>query len=223
MRLRPKIVTDVLSGFLGSGKTTLLRQHLASITNDAAVGVIINEFGATAIDHRLMRQSRDAPRVVAAGCACCAVADELRETFLELLGDDARGAIPPVERIVLETSGLADPASILSTLRGDITLAEYIDDWSLRRRLRFSRWHCLLRTLSGSPSPTCSRGCRRDHQRRFGRRGAPSPMPLISSPRSILSRASRSLRVPGLRSSTSSQDHRREDNARLHHPSMREE
>ena len=115
----------MLSGFLGSGKTTLLRNHLAAI-DSAGVAVVINEFGTTAIDHRLVRFGDDALRVLAAGCACCAVADRLRATLIELLADDARADANPLSRIVLETSGLADPASILNTIRADENLDEYL-------------------------------------------------------------------------------------------------
>jgi G3E family GTPase len=125
MRLRPKARIDVLSGFLGSGKTTLLRRHLAAIES-SSVAVVINEFGTTAIDHRLVRFGGDELRVLAAGCACCAVADRLSATLLELLRDDARNGRHLLSRIVLETSGLADPASILNTIRADENLDEYL-------------------------------------------------------------------------------------------------
>ena len=117
----------MLSGFLGSGKTTLLRRYLAAADPAARIAVVINEFGETSIDHRLVRSSGDAPRVLASGCACCTVADQLRETLLELLREDAREGSQPIERIVLETSGLADPATILNTLRSDLVLAEYLE------------------------------------------------------------------------------------------------
>jgi G3E family GTPase len=126
MRLRPKVRIDVLSGFLGSGKTTLLRRHLASI-DSSGIALVINEFGATSIDHRLVRASDDATSVIADGCACCAVATRLRETLLDLLRDDARTGQDHVKRIVLETSGLAAPSAILNTLRTDEVLDEYLE------------------------------------------------------------------------------------------------
>ncbi len=127
MRLRPKARLDVLSGFLGSGKTTLLRHHLAAIDEADRVAVVINEFGSTSIDHQLVRASGDAPRVLADGCACCMVAARLRDTLLELMHEDAAAGGDPVRRIVLETSGLADPASIVATIHADEVLAEYIE------------------------------------------------------------------------------------------------
>lgn len=124
MRLRPRLQVDVLTGFLGSGKTTLLRNHLRAIPS-AAVAVIINEFGAVSIDHRLVLTGDDSVRVLSKGCACCTVADELRSVLLELLREDAaRGS--HLERILIETSGLADPAVILNTLHADEALAEYL-------------------------------------------------------------------------------------------------
>lgn len=129
MRLRAKVRIDVLSGFLGSGKTTLLRRHLASI-DSRGVALVINEFGTTSIDHRLVRASDDATHVIAAGCACCAVASHLRASLLELLLEDAVARDGELSRIILETSGLADPAAILNTLRVDEVLNEYLDTGS---------------------------------------------------------------------------------------------
>lgn len=126
MRLRPRARIDVLSGFLGSGKTTLLRNHLAAV-DSRGIAVVINEYGVTAIDHRLVRYGNDNLRVLASGCACCAVADQLRQVLLDLLREDANGQGQVLSRIVLETSGLADPASILSTIRSDENLAEYLE------------------------------------------------------------------------------------------------
>ena len=125
MRLRPRVALDVLSGFLGSGKTTLLRNHLMALEPCPGVAVIINEFGAASVDHRLVRHSDDAPRVLAAGCACCTVADRLRDTLLDMLREDARARAVPLQRIILETSGLADPASILNLLEFKKRCARY--------------------------------------------------------------------------------------------------
>lgn len=127
MRLRSKARLDVLSGFLGSGKTTLLRHHLAAIPDPDRVAVVINEFGATGIDHRLVRASGDAPQVLADGCACCIVAERLRATLLDLMREDAASGGHRISRIILETSGLADPASILATVQSDEVLAEYLE------------------------------------------------------------------------------------------------
>lgn len=127
MRLRPKLRLDLLSGFLGSGKSTLLRRHLAAVEKGERVAVLINELGEVSIDHRLVRYRGDAPRAIAAGCACCTVAEELRAALLDILSEDAREAASDLDRIVIETSGLADPASILSTIQGDLVLAEYLD------------------------------------------------------------------------------------------------
>lgn len=125
MRLRPRIQVDVLTGFLGSGKTTLLRNYLRTIPSDA-VAVIINEFGAISIDHRLVRTGDDSVHVLSKGCACCTVAEELRSVLLELLREDAARGSQLLERVLIETSGLADPAVILNTVQSDENLAEYL-------------------------------------------------------------------------------------------------
>lgn len=111
------IVTPVsiLTGFLGSGKTTLLNQLLADPSfNDTAV--LINEFGAVSIDHLLVRESSEAMTVLANGCICCSVAGDMVTALRDLYFKRANGEVPPFKRVVIETTGLADPAPIMHTL-----------------------------------------------------------------------------------------------------------
>jgi G3E family GTPase len=111
------IVTPVsiLTGFLGSGKTTLLNRLLADPTfNDTAV--LINEFGAVSIDHLLVRESSEAMTVLANGCICCSVAGDMVTALRDLYFKRANGEVPPFKRVVIETTGLADPAPIMHTL-----------------------------------------------------------------------------------------------------------
>ena len=110
--------TTVLTGFLGSGKTTLLRRALANpgFTDTA---VIVNEVGAIAIDHYLVDFVEGGVLELPGGCLCCAVREDLARTLRDLIDRRDAGAVRPFGRIVIETSGLADPAPILYTLGAD--------------------------------------------------------------------------------------------------------
>jgi G3E family GTPase len=105
----------VLTGFLGSGKTTLLSRLLAH-PEMGETAVIVNELGEVAIDHHLLRQVDERTVVLGNGCVCCTLRGDLADELRELLGRRDRGEIPPFGRVVVETTGLADPAPILYTL-----------------------------------------------------------------------------------------------------------
>ena len=112
------IPVSVITGFLGSGKTTLLGRLL----RDPAMGrtaVIINEFGAIALDHDLIETSDESFIQLTNGCLCCNVRSDLTLTLGDLAARRAQGTLPPFERVVIETSGLADPAPILHALMTD--------------------------------------------------------------------------------------------------------
>lgn len=112
------IPVGVLTGFLGSGKTTILRRILeAEEYGDSAV--LINEFGEVGLDHILVGEI--APDVVLLnnGCLCCTLRGELRDALSSLLTSRTRGEIPPFKRVIVETTGVAEPALILSTVFAD--------------------------------------------------------------------------------------------------------
>jgi G3E family GTPase len=108
----------VLTGFLGSGKTTLLRRALRSPAL-ADTAVIINEIGEIAIDHHLVDFVEGSVVELPGGCLCCAVREDLARTLRTLLERREAGEIRAFRRIVVETTGLADPAPILYTLGAD--------------------------------------------------------------------------------------------------------
>jgi G3E family GTPase len=110
--------TTVLTGFLGSGKTTLLRHALGSPAL-ADTAVIINEIGEIAIDHHLVDFVEGSVLELPGGCLCCAVREDLARTMRGLLERREAGEIRQFRRIVIETTGLADPAPILFTLGAD--------------------------------------------------------------------------------------------------------
>ena len=108
----------MLTGFLGSGKTTLLRRALVSPAL-ADTAVIINEIGEIAIDHHLVDFVEGSVLELPGGCLCCAVREDLARTLRSLLDRRDAGEIRRFRRIVIETTGLADPAPILFTLGAD--------------------------------------------------------------------------------------------------------
>ena len=115
---RETLATTVLTGFLGSGKTTLLRHALRSPAL-ADTAVVINELGEIAIDHHLVDFVEGDVLELPGGCLCCAVREDLARTLRGLLDRRAAGEVRRFRRIVIETTGLADPAPILYTLGAD--------------------------------------------------------------------------------------------------------
>jgi G3E family GTPase len=110
-----QIPVTVLTGFLGSGKTTVLN-HLLRQPELGGVVAIINEFGEVALDHLLVESSEDRLALLDNGCICCSVREDLIETLADLAARRAAGTIPPFHRVLIETTGLADPVPVLHTL-----------------------------------------------------------------------------------------------------------
>jgi G3E family GTPase len=108
----------LLTGYLGSGKTTLLSRLLVH-PDMGETAVIVNELGEVAIDHHLLRRVDERTVVLGNGCVCCTLRGDLADELRDLLSRRDRGEIPSFGRVVVETTGLADPAPILYTLLAD--------------------------------------------------------------------------------------------------------
>jgi len=115
---------SLLTGFLGSGKTTVLN-HLLQQPEMGEAAVIVNEFGEIGLDHELVVGGKEDMVLLNSGCLCCTVRGDLVNTLRDLLMVRMRGDVPPFQRVLIETTGLADPAPILHTLMGDDLTARY--------------------------------------------------------------------------------------------------
>jgi G3E family GTPase len=118
-----RIPVTVVTGFLGSGKTTLIRELLTK-PEGADTAVVVNEFGEVGIDQALLRASSDATVLLGNGCLCCTVRTDLQESLRTLFAERARGAVPSFRRVIIETSGLADPGPVLQTFASDRALGQ---------------------------------------------------------------------------------------------------
>ncbi len=116
-----RIPVIVVTGFLGAGKTTLIRRFLATPQGEGTA-VVVNEFGAVGIDDALLRDSAEETVLLGNGCLCCITRTDLQQALRQLVIDRDRGAFPRFARVVIETSGLADPAPILQTFATDRAL-----------------------------------------------------------------------------------------------------
>jgi len=118
------VPVNVVTGFLGSGKTTLLQRLLAapSLTETA---VLVNEFGEVGLDHQLLQNVAESTLLLDNGCICCAIRGDLQDSLRRLLSQRERGQVPYFRRVVIETSGLADPVPIAYTVLAEPVLQHH--------------------------------------------------------------------------------------------------
>ncbi|ALG67961.1 CobW family GTP-binding protein [Beggiatoa leptomitoformis] len=120
-----RLPTAIITGFLGSGKTTLLNKLLKH-PNLKNTAVIINEFGSVSLDHLLVQAATEDIVVIDGGCVCCTIRGDLVETLQGLFAKRSAGEIPCFDRLLIETTGLADPAPIIHTIMNDTVLRNII-------------------------------------------------------------------------------------------------
>ena len=121
--MKAKIAVSLLTGFLGSGKTTLLSRLLTQPELANAV-IIINEFGAVSIDHLIVANLSESVVELKNGCLCCTIRTDLVMTLRDLFRQRQLGEIRPFDRVIVETSGLANPIPLLHTLMANPPLMQ---------------------------------------------------------------------------------------------------
>jgi G3E family GTPase len=122
----PKTPVTLVTGFLGSGKTTLISQLLAH-PDMGETAVIVNELGEVGIDHHLLRRVDERTVLLDSGCVCCTLRGDLADELRDLDSRRTRGEIPDFRRVVVETTGLADPAPIVYTLAAEPVVRHHFE------------------------------------------------------------------------------------------------
>ncbi len=119
-----RVPVSLITGFLGSGKTTLLN-HLVKQPGMETTALIINEFGETGLDHLLVETSIENTLLLENGCICCSIRGDLVDTLLDLFRKVESGQLPAFDRILIETTGIADPVPIVRTIDEDAVAADH--------------------------------------------------------------------------------------------------
>lgn len=116
MSIESPLPVTLLTGFLGSGKTTVLNHLVRTLPRTA---ILMNEFGDVALDHQLLEKMDGPMALLSGGCVCCTISGSLSPTLKNLWMARQKGDIPKFERVIIETTGIADPAPVLDNLLHD--------------------------------------------------------------------------------------------------------
>jgi G3E family GTPase len=149
------VPVTLLTGFLGSGKTTLLNDVLGD-SRMAGTAVIVNEFGTVPIDHGLVRTGSETYFQTTTGCICCTATSDIRVSLHELHDALVKGQVPAIERVIIETTGLADPAPIINSLIPGGAPVLGLRDHVVARHFHLSRVAVSSRAGSSSRLPMMS-------------------------------------------------------------------
>ncbi|WP_234841087.1 CobW family GTP-binding protein [Sinorhizobium meliloti] len=147
-RLYDSVPVTLLTGFLGSGKTTLLNDVLIDPAMHGTA-VIVNEFGTVPIDHDLVRKGSETYFRTTTGCICFTATSDVRSSLSELHEARLRGDIPPVSRVVIETTGLADPGPIINSIIPGGSPAMGLRDHVVARHFHLARVVTTFDVLGG--------------------------------------------------------------------------
>lgn len=151
MPISDRIPVFFLSGFLGAGKSTLLNELLADPSFSDTV-IIINEFGDVAIDHLLVRQGETTISQVSTGCMCCTDTTDLRTTLFDMYSAAQSGLTPRFSRVIVEMSGLGDPAPLINALMVKQTDNLSLSDSTVKQALQLSGFVTLYDIINGEIS-----------------------------------------------------------------------
>jgi G3E family GTPase len=126
MDRRSRIPVTVLTGYLGSGKTTLLNRLLRA-PEAARAAVLINEFGEIGLDHLIVERVSGTTVLLRNGCICCSIRSDLKQGLQALIDGRSRSDVPEFDRILIETTGLADPVPLVQTIAADPMLRHQVE------------------------------------------------------------------------------------------------
>ncbi len=144
MMHKQPIPVHILTGFLGSGKTTLLNRLVRS-PHFSNTFVIINEFGAVGIDHLLVKSASESMIEMSSGCICCTIQSDLKQTLKDIIWRFSRNGVCQFDRVIIETTGLADPAPIIHTI---MTAPELQGEYELSSVIATIDATCFARTFT---------------------------------------------------------------------------